>query len=362
VTDAPGILRHRRVRLSWTGALTIVATIVVLILARRIFVAAHRPLGWAVAATVAAVLLDPIVDHLGRHIRRGPAVLLTFLIIGAAGFGGTYWVADEVQGALERLETAAPEAAASIVDRPDRLGEVARDANLVARVDSFVEVLQGRVTGGDDVVRSAAGTAPTYFVSAILTIFVMAYGPRIAQAAVDQDPDERRRRRTTVIVGAAAARARRAVLHTAVACFALGLVGTAVASALDLPAPSAIGVALGVTAILPHVGVVAGSVPLLLLTVGFRSATAAVVLLVAALAVQAFDSLVVRPHIARRSVEVGLVVPWVVALLGYSVYGIGGAAYGVVLAVFAVALLDRLDAANRAREASTVPDPLPEPA
>ena len=57
MTDAPGTLSHRRVRLSWTGALTIVGTIVALILARRIFVAAHRPLGWAVAAVVAAVLL-----------------------------------------------------------------------------------------------------------------------------------------------------------------------------------------------------------------------------------------------------------------------------------------------------------------
>lgn len=359
MTDAPGTPEHRRVRLSWTGAITIVATIVMLVLARRIFVAAHRPLGWAVAATVAAVLLDPIVDRLAGRIRRGPAVVLTFVLIGAVGFGGTYWVADEVQGALERLETAAPEAAASIEEREDRLGEVARDADLVARATSFAEVLKDRVTGGQDVVRSAAGTAPTYFVSAILTIFVMTYGPRIAQAAVDQDPDERRRRRSTLIVSAAAARARRAVLHTAAACFALGLVGTAVAAGLDLPAPSAVGVALGVMAILPHVGVLGGAMPLLLLTVGFRSATAAVVVLVAAVAVQALDSVVMRPRLARRSVEVGLVVPWVVALLGFSVYGIGGAAYGVVLAVFAVALLDRLEVANQARQASTVPDPAP---
>jgi len=43
------------------------------------------------------------------------------------------------------------------------------------------------------------------------------------------------------------------------------------------------------------------------------------------------------------------VVPWVVALLGYSVYGIGGAAYAVAYALFAMAALDRLEAANRAR-------------
>lgn len=354
MTATRGTPPHRVVRLSWGGALTIVVTIVALILARRIFVAAHRPLSWAVAATVAAVLLDPVVDRLSRHIRRGPAVLLTFLAIGVVGFGSAYLVFDEVQQALDRLETAAPEAAASVEDRSDRLGEAARDMDLSARVDSFVVVLQDRVTGGEDVVRSAAGTAPTYFVGAILTIFIMTYGPRIAQGLVDQDPDENRRRRTALIVGAAAGRARRATVYTLASCLALGLVGTAVAVALDLPAPSAIGVALGVTALLPHVGVVAGSVPLLLLTVGFRSATLALVLVVAVLAVQVFDSLVVRPYITRRSVETGLLVPWVATLLGYAIYGVGGAAYGVALAVFGLALLDRLEAANQARAESTI--------
>ena len=339
--------------------MVIVATIVALVVARRVFVAAHRPLSWAVAATVVAVLIDPVVDHLAVRIRRVPAVALTFLAIGAVGFGGTYLVFDEVQRALERLETAAPEAAASVEQREDRLGEIARDADLVERVNSFVAVLQERVTGGDDVVRSAAGTAPTYFVSAILTIFLMTYGPQIAHAALEQDPDEARRARTALIVGAAVTRARRAIVHTVAACIALGLAAAAVAAALDLPAPYAVGVAVGVTAILPHVGVLAGSVPMLLLTVGFRSGTAALVLGVVVVAVQAFDSLVVRPHIARRSVEVGLVVPWVVALLGYSVYGIGGAAYGVVLAVFAIAVLDRLEAANVAAQASPPAAPTP---
>ena len=39
---------------------------------KRVFVAAHRPLSWAVAAVAAAVLLDPIVDRLAVHIRRVP--------------------------------------------------------------------------------------------------------------------------------------------------------------------------------------------------------------------------------------------------------------------------------------------------
>lgn len=352
----PGTLQHRVVRLSWGGAVTLVMAVVALILLRRIFVAAHRPLSWALAASVAAILLDPAVDHLARRIRRVPAVLLTFLAIGAIGIGTTYLVFDEVQLALDRLETAAPEAAAEVEARQDRVGEIARDANLGTRVDDFVAVLQERVTGGDDVLRSTAGTAPAYLVSAILTVFLMTYGLRIARGAAAQDPDQLRAMRVSLIVGAAVARARRAVLLTVVVTVALGLSGAAVAMALDLPAPSAVGVSLAVAALFPHVGVVAGSLPLLLLTLGFRSGAEAAGLLVLVLLLQALDSVVVRPSIARQSVHVGLLVPWVVALLGYSVYGVGGAAFGVLIAVFAMAVLDRMQASNEARAVSTTID------
>lgn len=347
-----GTLEHRLIRLSWGGAITIVATIVGLVVLRRVFVAAHRPLSWGLAAAVAAVLLDPIVDHLAQRIRRVPAVLLTFLAIGAIGVGTTYLVFDDVQQALDRLETAVPEAAAEVESRTDRLGEIARDANLGERVDSFVEVLRGRVAGGDDVLRTTAGTAPAYLVGAILTVFLMTYGPRIATAAAAQDPDRSRAARASLITGAAVARSRRAVLYTAGLGAILGLVGTVVALLLDLPAPSAVGVAIAVAAFFPHVGLIAGSLPLLLLTLGFRSGALALGLLGVVLILQAVDSVMVRPQITRRSVHVGLLVPWVVALLGYAVYGVGGAAYGVMLAVFAIAVLDRLEAANQARGAA----------
>ena len=100
--------------------------------------------------------------------------------LGTAAVGTTYLVFDEVQGAIDRLETAAPTAAASVEAREDRLGEVARDIHLETRVVSFVDALGDRITGGDDVLRTTAGTAPTYLVSAILTVFLMTYGPRMA--------------------------------------------------------------------------------------------------------------------------------------------------------------------------------------
>jgi predicted PurR-regulated permease PerM len=346
MAGSTGTVERRSVRLSWTGALTIVGTIVGLIVLRRMFVAAHRPLSWAAAAIVAAVLLDPVVDRLAVLVRRGPAVVLTFLAVGAVGIGTTYLVLDEVQQAIDRLQVVAPDAAVAVEQREDRLGEVARDFHLAGRVADFVTALDDRVAGGDDVLISTAGTAPTYLVCSILTIFLMTYGPRIARSALEQDPDEARRARVANVVGPAVRHARGAIVETTGCAVLFGLGVTGVAAQLGLPAPSAVGFMAGVFALLPHVGLVVGTVPLLLLTVGFRSATAAIVLTGVVLALQAADSAFLRPFIASRTVAVGLLVPWVVALLGYSIYGLGGAAYGLAYAVTGLAILDGLQRAN----------------
>lgn len=348
-----GTLQRRVVRLTPASAIGIVGVLVGLVVARRVFIAAHQVLGWAAASAVAALVLDPYVESLARRIRRVPAVLLTFTVVAVIGVGTTYLVFDDIQQALDRLQVAAPEAARAIEARDDRLGEIARDGHLRDRVDSFVTALEERSTGGADVLRTSAGTAPTYFLCAILTVFFLTYGPRTWAAALAQDHDGDRRRRVEAIASMALERTRRAVVLTAGIAVLLGLIGTSLANWLELPAPAALGFGIAVMALLPHVGLVVGSIPLLLLTVGFRSGTTAVLLAVVVVTVQLLDSWFVRNWIARRSVHIGLLVPWVVALLGYAVYGIGAAAYGTIAAVFVLAVLDQAQIAHQV-------SPLPE--
>jgi predicted PurR-regulated permease PerM len=342
-SGTPEPMERRPLQLSWSAAVTIVATIVGLVILQRTFVAAHRPISWAAAAVVTAILLDPVVDRLAVHIRRVPAVLLTFLVLGGATLGALYLVFEEVQQAAQQLEVDAPEAAATIEGRSDRIGEVARDFRLGERVGSFVDALEERVTGGDDVLRTTAGTAPAYLVGAILTIFLMTYGPRMARAALEQDHDEARRERVVDVVVPAVGHARTALVLTVTLGVVVAAAVTLMAAALGLPAPAGIGAAAGLFALLPNVGVVVGSLPLLLLTLGFRSATEAALLTVGVVALQALDSLVVRPWISDRSLPIGLFAPWAAALLGFSVYGVGGAVFGLAYGVFALAVLDQLD-------------------
>jgi hypothetical protein len=72
-------------------------------------------------------------------------------------------------------------------------------------------------------------------------------------------------------------------------------------------------------------------------------------------ACQLVDSYTVRRRISLYSVHVGLLVPWVVVLVGYAVYGVGGAAFALVFAVFGLAVLDELAARRRAEEAGAAP-------
>jgi predicted PurR-regulated permease PerM len=342
VPESSPDVEHRVVRISARSAVAAVAVVGLAVVGQRIFVAAHAPLSWAVSAAVVAVLIDPIVDLLDRRAPRLLAVIVALLVLGVGTWLVVYVAFDDLSQGIDQLGEAAQEAADELESRDDGVGQLARDVDASRRVDLFVDALDERVTGGDDVLASTAGVAPTYFVGGILTLFLMSYGPRLAQSAVDQVRDERRRAAITGIVTSALQRSRRAILLTITEGFAIGLVVAGVAALLDIPAPVALGLAAGIMALLPHVGLVLGTLPLVLLVLSLRSGLATVVTVAVILACQLLDSFWVRRRIALHSVHVGLLVPWIVAIVGYAVYGVGGAAYGLALAIFGLAILDEI--------------------
>ncbi len=88
---------------------------------------------------------------------------------------------------------------------------------------------------------------------------------------------------------------------------------------------------------MPYLGIVLGSIPALLLTAGFRSFAAAGVLLAVFVAMQ-IGQIVVQRRLRGRVMYVGPALITVVFLLGYDVYGIGGALFGTAIGVFVMAL------------------------
>lgn len=288
---------------------------------------------------------------------RPLAILLTFAMVIALGGAITWLYSSTLLDQVAQLQESGPSAAGQIEERSDRLGRIAQDIGLTDQVTDLTDRLDEQTGSGSDVIRSAAMSLPPYFVSMILTIFLLLFGPRMVQGGLEQLSSERRKRwkpalleatrRTQVYVWASVAQA-------AASGLAIWLVGMW----LGVPAVALVALFGATIALLPYVGVAVGWLPVLLLGIGVGSASDVEVLLAAGLAVllQAAEWRYWRPLVDGRSLHVGPAVPVVVAIVGFGIYGIGGALYGCVLAVLALALADQLSP-----DADDLPTPLDDP-
>lgn len=327
-----------------SSAMVLVGAVAAAIVMRNLFVAAHRVLGWAVASLVVAILVEPVVGRLAVRLRRGPAVVVTMAGIGAVAVLLVYGVFDDLAEQSRRLANEAPTAAARLEARDDQVGELARDLDLTERVDGFADELDGRFRGGGDALVQAAGTVPTYLVCTILTIFLLGNSRRMLDGAIAQVRDEDRRARAAHMADASLRRGRRYILATLLQGGVVGGLAYGVAVAAELPAPTVLALGAGVVGMLPYVGILLASLPMLLLAGGFRSLGWALVVVVLFAGAQLVEALWVRRVVDRRSLHVGPAVPVIVAVMGFELHGIGAAMYGAALAVFALAVIDAIAA------------------
>ncbi len=363
---ATGPVERRGPRFTASIAVLLVLALLATLVMRNIFVAAHRVLGWGVATVVVAALLEPPISWISRFVPKVLALLLAGLGIAVVAGALVYGVFDDLQFETEALRERGPAAAARLEARDDRIGDVATDLRMTERAEDAFETLEERFGAGTQVLASAAGTVPSYFVSFILTIFFILYGKRMFEGAVDQIDSARRRRRLEQVVREGVRRGRSYLWWALLQGSVVGGATFVVAEHLDLPAPTVLGLVAAVAASVPYIGIVIGVVPTVLLAAGLESPEAGAVIVAVGLAAQAVEALVVRRLVDRRTLHVGPAIPVIVGSIGLEVYGIGGALYGVALAVFLLAVADA--AATQADEPLPTPnqdwvsDPDPPPA
>ncbi len=122
-----------------------------------------------------------------------------------------------------------------------------------------------------------------------------------------------------------------------------GLYAYAICHIAGLPGAVVLSLVVGIFTLLPYVGVLVGCLPIVLLAVGLDpSAPRALLLFGAFLVYQLVEALVVQPRLDAKSIRIGPAVTFVMAMVAFELYGIGGALYGVTVVVFVVAVLDEL--------------------
>jgi len=314
------------------------------LIARNVISSSVRVLGWLGAAAVVAALLHPIIAGLSRFVPRGVALLIVIVVTIAAVGGLAYATIDDLRREATKLQEAAPDAAQSI-ERSERFGNAARQFGLTERVTELVKELPLRVTGGsaDQSITAAATRGFAYVAGIVLTIFLLLYGPRMVDAGLRQIGDETRRTNAGRMLGRAYERWWRYVALNLARGLAVGLLGYLACRLIGLPGAFLLALALGVFALVPYVGVLVGSLPIVLLALGLEpSSPRFVVLLVGFVGYQVFEGFVIQPQLDRRSIRIGPVLPLLVAMVAFELYGLGGALYGIAAAVLVATVLDEL--------------------
>jgi predicted PurR-regulated permease PerM len=343
---------RERLRISPRSAMLAVAMFGATLGLLALVAAAQRVIGWILVAATLAGLLHPVVSLLARRIPRAlaTAVVMVGLVatLGAVGYG----VIDDIGRETRRLQEVAPERAAQL-ERSPRFGSFARDVRLGERTRAFMRTLPERLRGGTtaEALQAAATRAVAFLATAVLTIFFLQHGPRLARAARDQIHDEGRRRRLEQLASAAYRRAFGYATSSLAMSLAAGLFGFAVARAADVPGPAALGVWLGLWDLVPVAGALVGALPVVALAAAI-SGNRGLLLIVVFAAYQAIENVLVQRSVERSTVRVGPFVTLAAALIGLELSGVAGALLAVLAAALVMSAADELAERPEAAERS----------
>lgn len=327
--------RSLRVAVAFSSVLLLLIVIVTTFAVQDILSDARHTLSLFVAAGVGAILLTPLVELLGRWMRRLLAVIVSVILLIAVTALVTWGVLGDINQQIERLQEAAPSAAAEI-EQSDRFGSIARDFRLEERVTEAVESLS---QDASQQAQKAARRVATYFIGGIVMLFLLSWGPRMGTAALAQISDEHVRVRVASVAVAGLHRGRTYLLVVLAQSFVVGSVTWAVCRLAEVPAPAPLALIVGLTSLIPYLGIALGAIPALLLAAGFRPAETVLLLFVVFAALQV-GQVILQRRLHGSVMYVGPAIVMVVFLIGYAVYGIGGAVFGIALAVFALALAE----------------------
>jgi predicted PurR-regulated permease PerM len=327
--------------------------------------AARTILGWALASAVVAALLEPLVTRLSRHVPRVLAILAGLLLVGGVAIGVATGVLADLGNQFDRLREEAPRAAHTL-EESDRFGEQATKFRLEDRVDELLDRLRDPTSGLAS--EQAASAASAYVVCAVLTAFLLSSGPKMGRAALDQISDPVRRQRTREMVSIGFENGRTYVLFGLTQAAVVGVIAWGLCYWEDVAAPIVVGVAVAALSVVPGFGILVGGAFGILLEAGLGTADGVIRLTIAFVLLQIADIVFTRRVVIPRSLAVGPAVIVIAVIVGFEIYGIGGAIYTAILAIFGIAVLDAagLSGAERAIAAAArgvdEPESEPEPA
>lgn len=285
-------------------------------------------------AGVLACLLRPFTLRLARRMPLGVAAALT---VGVVLVGLAVVTAIEIRDLVAETDRLR-------VDVPQRIEEVRlklepdhavrrfiEQAEVEPRMREWLGQLPARVVLGTDNPAEGASRLTGALLVTILTMFTITRGSQTVHGGIALIRHPRLRRSVERIVRAAYDGGTQYTLWNLGLAVVTGVVAGTVAYALDVPAPSVLGLWAGVWSLIPVMGLAIGYLPVIGLAAAEQRSKGVAVFAVL-IAWQVLAALARRRWIARHSVDVSRLLMTLAVMTGLHIGRITGAMVGVFLA------------------------------
>jgi predicted PurR-regulated permease PerM len=287
-----------------------------------------------VVAGVLACLLRPLTLRLARRLPLGVAAVLT---VGVVLTGFALLTAVEIRDLVSetnRLKEAVPARIEELrleLEPEHPVRRFIEENRVEARMREWLGQLPARVVLGTDNAAEGASRVTGALLVTILTMFTITRGSQSVHGALALVRHQRLRRALERIVRAAYLGGVAYTLRTLALAIVSGVVAGFAAEWLDVPAPSVLGLWVGLWSLIPVLGLVIGYLPVIGLAAAEdrNKGIAAVVILLVWLGLAALAR---RRWIDRHSVHISPLLLTLSVMTGLHVGRITGAIVGAFLA------------------------------
>jgi predicted PurR-regulated permease PerM len=285
-------------------------------------------------AGVLACLLRPLTLRLARRMPLGVAAVLTvtFVLVGFALL--TAVEIRDLVAETNRLKGAVPARIEQLrlsLEPEHPVRRFIEQAEVEPRIREWLGQLPARIVLGTDNPAKGASRVTGALLVTVLTMFTITRGAQSVEGAIGLFRHQRVRQALERIVGAAYRGGTAYTLRTLALAVVSGIVAAVACQALNVPAPSVLGLWVGLWSLIPVLGLVIGYLPVIGLAAAEnrgRGVAAAVVLVVWLV----LAAMARRRWISRHSVDVSRLLLTLSVMTGLHVGRISGAVVGLFLA------------------------------
>ncbi|WP_372788180.1 AI-2E family transporter [Paraconexibacter sp.] len=316
----------------------------------------RRPLGWLALATFLAVALSGPVNLLGRYMRRGFAIALTYvgvmlvpvllalIVVPPFVDQGTELVQD-FPAYVQDIE--------QFVSDNKTLHQLDEKYDIVSKLQEKADELPGRIGDAAQLLSDLGlGIVNSGFAMLnilILSIFLLGSGPTWAARLVAIQPDHRRERLDKTLRDMANAVGNYiggALLQATIAAILTYIVLTI----LGIPFAAPLAIIVGAFDLIPLIGATIGAVIVALVTLFVDFPTATILWVIWSVVYQQLENNVIQPQIQRRAVDIHPLVVIMAVLCGSTLFGVLGALLAIpVAASIQIAVLEFLTFRDESR-------------